>query len=134
MSYQMFGQIFNYKISLKHYNLCITVPHFLLWEAFLLLLPFVPLSYSADYIEGPSEKQFNSNRDFQSDLILQTWLEFRVLNRGLNSLAWAKALDSTDILKNNLLAHLCRGPSLFGYKNICFRRNPLGNGNSLHKP
>lgn len=62
----------NYKISLKQHNLCITVPRFLLWEAFLLLLPFLPLSDSADYIEGPSEKQFNSNRDFQSDLILQT--------------------------------------------------------------
>lgn len=35
-------------------------------------LALCALSYSADYIAGPSEKQFNSNRDFQSDLILQT--------------------------------------------------------------
>lgn len=61
-------QMFNSKISLKLNNLCTTVPCFLLCKAFLLLFPFVPLYYSADYIEGPSEKQFNSDRGFQSDI------------------------------------------------------------------
>lgn len=65
---QMFGQIFNSKISLKLYNLHMTLPHFLLCESFLLLFPFVPLYYSADYIEGPSKKQFNSDRGFQSGI------------------------------------------------------------------
>lgn len=113
---QMFGQIFNSKISLKLYNLHMTIPHFLLCEPFLLLFPFVPLYYSADYIEEPSKKQFDSDRGFQSgissyklDCNSRFWIT-----------AWIPCLElkhcTTNILKDNLLTHLCSSPSLFGYK------------------
>lgn len=133
--HQIFGQMFNYKISLKLQNLCTTLPCLLLCMAFLLLFPCMSLYYSADYMEGPSEKELNSSRGFQSDISfykldwnseywIMPWIVWAELKHSIAQIPW----------KTICLTIFYCGLRPPGYKIFTLLNSQVFKKCSVHKP